>query len=99
MIYRGTDSASTQQSVRAVSERRIGRRARGSLSPLGLSQRFQTYLSAAQECLSRRVAEDTGSVASKYDLYWTGQLAEIRAAVARAASGVPSAVRLPGSLA
>jgi hypothetical protein len=38
----------------------------------------------------------TGGVASKYDLYWTEKLAEIRAAVARAASGLPSTVRLPG---
>jgi hypothetical protein len=35
-------------------------------------------------------------VASKYDSYWAGQLAAIRAAVERAADGVPARVRLAG---
>jgi hypothetical protein len=33
---------------------------------------------------------------SKYDLYWTGKLADIRAAVACAASGQPAVVGVPG---
>jgi hypothetical protein len=42
------------------------------------------------------VAEDTSGVASKYDSYWSGQLAEIRAAVERAASGPPATLELAG---
>lgn len=40
--------------------------------------------------------EHTGGVASKYDLYWAGRLAEIRAAVAAAASGQRAVIRLAG---
>jgi hypothetical protein len=35
-------------------------------------------------------------VASKYDSYWAGQLAEIRAGLERAASGLPAVAELPG---
>jgi hypothetical protein len=42
------------------------------------------------------VTEHTGGAASKYGLYWTEKLAVIRPAVARAADGFPSAVRLAG---
>jgi len=35
-------------------------------------------------------------VASKYDSYWSSRLAQIRAAVERAAVGLPAEVRLPG---
>jgi hypothetical protein len=41
-------------------------------------------------------AEHTSGVASKYDSYWAGHLAEIRAVVERAASGPPAMVELPG---
>ena len=42
------------------------------------------------------VGEHTGGVASKYDSYWAGRLGEIRAAVERAAAGLPAVVELPG---
>lgn len=42
------------------------------------------------------MAEHTWRVASKYDSYWAGQLAAIRVAVERAASGVPAQVGLAG---
>ena len=41
-------------------------------------------------------AEHTGGVASKYDLYWTARLGDIRGAVARAADGLPAVVTVPG---
>ncbi len=41
-------------------------------------------------------SEHTGRVASKYDSYWASRLAQIRAAVERAAVGLPAEVQLPG---
>ena len=42
------------------------------------------------------MAEHTGGVASKYDLYWAARLGEIRSAVARAADGLSTVVTVPG---
>lgn len=50
----------------------------------------------AAKCAVAWVAEHTWRVASKYDSYWAGQLAAIRVAVERAASGVPAQVGLTG---
>ena len=41
-------------------------------------------------------AEHTSGVGSKYESYWAGHLAEIRAAIERAASGPPAMVELAG---
>ena len=40
--------------------------------------------------------EHTGGMGSKYDSYWAGRLGELRAAVERAAVGLPAVVELPG---
>ena len=42
------------------------------------------------------VAWHTDRVASKYGLYWAGQVAAIRIAVERAATGRSTAIRLAG---
>jgi hypothetical protein len=38
----------------------------------------------------------TGGVASKYDVYWAGQLEQLRAGLRRAAAGAPVAIEVPG---